>query len=119
MGAERDLLSYPTQVQDWLGTAADQIETLIQVPYPEKRSQCSRDLPSFIPSILYPMPQERIVLLLRGGGPTGRRKPQGRTRGRSRIMEEPVLPVETFTVLLSSWTHILSYVAVMSVVSTR
>lgn len=34
MNAERTLLSCPGRVQDWLGAAADQIETLLQVPLP-------------------------------------------------------------------------------------
>ncbi|KAF9647604.1 hypothetical protein BDM02DRAFT_3270138 [Thelephora ganbajun] len=160
MDTERPPLSCPGRVQDWLGAAADQIETLLQVPLPslsgsdqaigalrikrerpshttgpynlqptnlvsgafpvtyqltpsvssdwsqcggespsrcencvaEKRSRCSRDLPSCTRCR-----KNGLLCFYLEGVPTGRRKPQGRTRQQSRVKEGASgLPVESF-----------------------
>ena len=157
MSTERILLSCPGRVQDWLGAAAEQIETLLQVPLPslsgsdeaigalrikrerpsrttgpyslrpknpvsgafslanqvppsvssnlplceekspsrcencvaEERSRCSRDLPSCTRCH-----RNGMFCFYLEGVPTGRRKPQGRTRLRSRRKGEPGLSME-------------------------
>ena len=165
MDSGRTLLSCPGRVQDWLGAAADQVETLLRVPMPslsgsdeaigalrikqekssrttcaydlrvtdevsgafhmchlspsvssdrplcaekspsrcencvaEKGSRCSRDLPSCTRCH-----KNGMVCFYTQGVPTGRRKPQGRRRERSRIKEgESGLLVEDFLIAPAS-----------------
>jgi hypothetical protein len=157
MDAERTLLSCPGRVQDWLGAAADQIETLLRAPIPslsgsdeaigalrikhqrpsritcpynlrptravsgvfptdhqislsvssewplfseksssrcencvaEKRSRCSRDVPSCTRCR-----KNGMFCFYTEGVPTGRRKPQGRRRERNRFEGGPGLLAE-------------------------
>jgi len=160
MDTERTVLSCPGRVQDWLDAAADQIETLLDVPQPSlsgsdqtigalrleregpswtagpygsqsanltsgvfpatdqvppsvshdwplsgekspsrcencvaERGRCSRDLPSCTRCR-----KNGLLCFYMDGVPTGRRKPQAKTRGH--VGEEELgLPVETFSVV--------------------